>query len=96
MELTTDQISEKVKQHFNGTDPLHTACSRMPDMSIEELQTVILVAGNRIGSMIRGKEYSYPVDAAIHMSAGLDLIFSAYDSAVMDNSSNCEAGSSVN
>ncbi len=81
--MNTEQIVEEVKAQFNGRDPIEEAQVRMKEMNNSELRKLVLIASNQIGMLIKGCEYESPLDAVLCLSAGVDGIITAYDSASM-------------
>ncbi len=80
----TDMIN-KVKDVFDGRDPLADAHARMTGMEQKDLIALVLVAANKIGTILKGSDYEDAVDAAVHLGHGVEIIFSAYESAWMND-----------
>jgi hypothetical protein len=81
--MDNSDVVTKVKEKFNGRDPLADAHRKMSGMDNEELISLVLIAANKIGTIMRGGDYEDAMDAAIHLGHGIEIIFSAYESAWM-------------
>ena len=74
-------IAEEVERLFNGRDPFAEAMKRIRNMSQSELNTLIFVAANRLGTALKGGEYDGTRDSLVHLASALDIIFDACDNA---------------
>jgi hypothetical protein len=78
-----EAIVKKVIAIFDGRDPIFEANSKMATMSHTELTRLVLIAANRIGTLLKGGDYDDTLDAAIFLNHGVDTVFSAYEDAQM-------------
>ncbi len=81
--MDKSDMVNKVKEIFDGRDPLAEAHGKMTSMDQEELISLVLIAANKIGTIIKGGDYEDAMDAAIYLGHGVEFIFSAYESAWM-------------
>ena len=84
MQKSNEELVNKVKKLTGGRDPLKDAKDRMSAMSKEELEKLVLIGANRIGALIKGREFDDTIDIVMHLCKGIDEIFTAYDTAMMN------------
>ena len=65
---------------LNQQDPLASAHARMQDMDKDELIKLVLIAANRAGIAAHGDSHD-PAEATGTFLKGIDMVFSAYDTA---------------
>lgn len=86
-------IVAEIKKHFDGRDLIGEANDRIDQMDHAQLKGLIFVAANRLGIALKGGDYEDAVDAAIHLSGALKIIFDAYDNADLLAAANTMEGS---
>ncbi len=86
--MNSDEMISRLHEVFDGRDPLAEAHIAMKKMDSNELIKLVLIAANRIGIIMKGGDYDDALDAALHLCHGVDLIFSAYDNAWMEQQVN--------
>ena len=64
-------------------DPIGLVNQRLMHMDKPELVKLILIAGNRLGTMMKGGEYENGDEAVIFLQEALDDILQAYEQASM-------------
>lgn len=79
-----EEITTAVLEEFNGRDPIKELSSRAKLMSPEELNKLVLVSANQIGTALKGEAYIDALDAAMFVSKGAEMLLNAYDNACMD------------
>ena len=85
-----DRTDERYFEYFGGRDPLEEAQDRINTMQEGELKALVLIAANRLGTIMKGNDYDNGLDAMIHLGEALDMIIHAYDSAQMQCDANTD------
>ncbi|OQX06709.1 MAG: hypothetical protein BWK76_25845 [Desulfobulbaceae bacterium A2] len=87
---------EKINRDlFGGRDVLAEAAQKINDMDIIELRQLAFIAMNRVGLLLKGRDYDNPLDALVFFSQAIDLVFLAYENVQMNHQANsAEAGNS--
>lgn len=80
-ERTLETVLASVKEQFDGRDVIADCHTRMQMMDQQELIKLLLIACNRVGVCMKGSDYETPYDAAFYLSAGMEAVFNAHDSA---------------
>jgi len=68
-----------------GGDKVKEAFARLNKMTDAELRAMVLIACNRVGTVMKGGDYEDVADAAIFLSLGISEVFAAYDEAAQSN-----------
>ncbi len=93
MTTLVDDALEEVHQQFDGRDPIKEFNDRIKQMDANTLRKMLLISANQVGTLLKGGDYESTGDAAVHVSAGADIIITAYDIASMANiATTCEEG----
>ncbi len=77
------QMEEAIKSNFEGRDPLNEINTRIQNMSVKDLRSMVLISCNQIGTAIKQGEYEDVYDSALHLNLGADVLLQAYDVAVL-------------
>jgi hypothetical protein len=84
-DLSIVDVVSEICDIFDGRDPLAEAHAAMKEMDKDELIGLVLVAANRIGTIIKGEEYEDGLDATVHICYGVDQVFQSYYNALIDS-----------
>jgi len=87
-EMSSTETLEKVLSNFNGRDPIKELGIRVKAMNKSDLEKLVLIAANTVGTAIKGEDYSNTYDAILHLNMGADMLMNAYDTALMSIDTN--------
>lgn len=76
-ELIVQEVADMID------DPIGLVNAKLNQMPKEELIKLVLIAGNRLGTMMKGGEYDSGEEAVIFLTEALNTILEAYEQANM-------------
>ena len=84
------ELMDSVHEIFDGRDPLTEAHEKLSQLEQKDLISLVLIAANKVGTLLKGSDYEDAVDGYIHMCHGIDFVFSAYDQVLMQQQANTD------
>ena len=82
-QLVAESIMKAVTKEFDGRNPLNELREQLDIMEKDELIKIALISANKLGTLLKGTDYTDALDAMVHLNYGADLLLRAYGLAEM-------------
>lgn len=80
-QLLEQQVQEMLDNEFNGQDMINIACQLIEDLPTETYQKLFLVACNRLGESLNGRQPETPLEGARFLNQAILHVLSSWNDA---------------